>query len=428
MTLGNVKIEQIEQERVDAALLPTADGNLTAFEQNKPLFPAVYEGSSIDWAPAQSSADYEAWKVVLPNENVIDKFVTVKNTGKSDAFVRTLIAYEGDATYGPRGEYIHIVHNSTNVDPDIAVKDEGVFNIKGVDYTVFSYTYPAVLKAGDTTIPSLKQVYLDKTADNDVVAKYGETYDILVLSQAVQTAGFADANTALTTAFPYGTDNANLIAWFADEDFGKDESQAPAGPGEEKPKYAYEYKIDDLGLIICSNEKLKTGSADYDYNARKDGYLEIKTTTPIVLRSKNPSTPVKMGIQVYADGANITLDGVNLESQKSGNTEWNGIYIYGGARAVITVKGNNTITGHDKSASYGISAGSGASLELKGDGTLTISNVDIALNASSFESPASIRVGCSVTVNNSGYIYDGDVLTTEGGSVNGQSIIGSVIV
>lgn len=39
-------------------------------------------------------------------------------------------------------------------------------------------------------------------------------YDILVLSQAVQTAGFADAQTALDTAFGDAT-QANVQAWFA---------------------------------------------------------------------------------------------------------------------------------------------------------------------------------------------------------------------
>ncbi|MBR5302117.1 MAG: hypothetical protein IKU38_04720 [Clostridia bacterium] len=196
MTLGNVKIEQIEQERDE-------DGGLVDFTQAKPLYPAVFEGSSIDWAPESEwvKPGDQAWKVVEDNSNVVDKFVTVKNIGKSDAYVRTIIAYEGDATYGPNGEYIHIVHNSTNVDPAIIVEDAGYVEVDGVTYTVFVYTYPQPLAPKDITIPSLKQVYMNKAADNDVVAEYGDTYDILVLSQAVQIEGFGDPETALDTAF-----------------------------------------------------------------------------------------------------------------------------------------------------------------------------------------------------------------------------------
>ena len=218
MTLGNVQIDQIEQERVDTAKLPTDDNNLTEFtstvdsDAKKPLFPAVFEGSSIPWN-ANSVAN-QAWKVVETNDNVIDKFVTVKNTGVSDAYVRTLIAYEGDATYGPKGEWIHIVTNGTNVDPQIPNNFVGYINLDGVDYTVFEYVYPKALAKGETTIPSLKQVYMNNKATNEVVAEYGDTYDILVLSQAVQTKGFDDAAVALETAFPKGDNNANVIEWF----------------------------------------------------------------------------------------------------------------------------------------------------------------------------------------------------------------------
>ena len=58
MTMGSVQIDQIEQER--------GASGLTDFTQDKPLLPAVYTGSSIEWA---ASADWavandEAWKTV----------------------------------------------------------------------------------------------------------------------------------------------------------------------------------------------------------------------------------------------------------------------------------------------------------------------------------------------------------------------------
>lgn len=75
MTLGNVDIEQIEQERNENDLL-------VDFEQDKPLYPVVGD-------PADTTGD-----VYWDNNNVVDKIVSVENTGKSDAYVRTVFAFE----------------------------------------------------------------------------------------------------------------------------------------------------------------------------------------------------------------------------------------------------------------------------------------------------------------------------------------------
>ena len=212
MTLGNVKIQQIEQQRVDDKDNQTI---LEKFENYKPLYPAVFEGSSINWAPENEwvNAGDQAWKVVADNANVVDKFVTVKNTGKSDAYVRTLIAYEGNEEYGPKGAYIHIVTNGSNVDPQMPNNFVGYITVDKVEYTVFEYVYPVALAADETSIPSLKQVYMNKAADNDVVSYYGDTYDILVISQAVQSKGFNDAQTALDTGFGDVTEE-KAAEWF----------------------------------------------------------------------------------------------------------------------------------------------------------------------------------------------------------------------
>ena len=196
MTLGNVYITQNEQERND-------EGDLVQFTQAKPMYPAVYEGDSYpaDLPENWPVANDGAWEMTEQNENVIDKIVTVTNTGKSPAYVRTYIAFEGIGEYGPEGGCVHINTNGSNVGDEIAAELVGTTQVDGVDYTVYAYTYLQPLDPGETTIPSLKQVYLDKNAGNEEVAHYGETYDILVYSQAVQTEGFADAQTALDEAF-----------------------------------------------------------------------------------------------------------------------------------------------------------------------------------------------------------------------------------
>lgn len=211
MTLGNVYIEQIEQER-------DADGDLVEFTQNKPVYPAVYAGTSIPWAAADNwvVANDQAWKVVEDNENVVDKFISVENTGDSDAYVRTVMLVEVGEN-GVNDPYMHIVCNTTNVTNEptwtLTYDLTQTVEIDGNHYYIYVFTYQGVLGAGETTIPNLKQIYLDKKATNEVCEAYGDTFEILALSQAVQTAGFSDAVTALNTAFGEVTAE-NVLAWF----------------------------------------------------------------------------------------------------------------------------------------------------------------------------------------------------------------------
>lgn len=272
MTLGKVEIVQNEQERTDHGL--------DEFSQDKPLYPAVYEGTSIPWADKNDWVEpgNQAWKVVEDNANVVDKFVTVTNIGKSDAYVRTIIAYEGDETYGPEGKYIHIVTNGTNVDPQIDTELLGVMEIEGVKYTVYAYTYPEVLVPDQTTIPSLKQVYMDKTADNDVVEQYGETYDILVLSQAVQAKGFENftAKEALNEAFPMGEDNENVAGWF--EGWTKDDIGSPGDKNDTNNPPKVIDNVDELKAAIAAG-----GSYTLASNIAVTDQLDVTEATYINL-------------------------------------------------------------------------------------------------------------------------------------------------
>ncbi len=199
MTLGNVKIEQVEQER-------DANGALTEFTQDKPAFPAVYDTEA--WAADRVQVNGGAYKVFSEEmKNVVDKIVTVNNIGKSDAFVRTLVAIE--APDGDPEDLIHLNYNGT----DTTNKGFVVIEIDGVDYCVFNFTYNEMVAAGEKSAPSLMQLFLDKKADNADCAKFGDTWEVLVLSQAVQVKGFDDASTALDTAFGV-FDATNAAKWF----------------------------------------------------------------------------------------------------------------------------------------------------------------------------------------------------------------------
>ena len=241
MTLGNVQIEQHEYERATDAngayKTDTIDGRtsyvLKPFEQNKPLYPIVgdpnepgdspaYKGYDEDITVRMSQVDSYGGMKVFAGKNAQDKFVTVENTGKTDAYVRTLVAIE----VGSGNPALIRTNSHLGAWTRVVV---GTIEIDGNNYYVYEYTYSGatlsdgtvrhangILPAGDTSYPNLAQVYLKHNATNeDMVAIDGNSngaLDILVLSQAVQAEGFADAKTALDTAFGASADKA--AEWF----------------------------------------------------------------------------------------------------------------------------------------------------------------------------------------------------------------------
>jgi len=190
MTLGKVEIEQIEQERKVDETTGAFLNELQEFSQAKPAYPVVGEFKTTQDGVTVNEIGYS----VFDMNNVTDKIVTVKNTGKSDAFVRTIVAVEAPAA---AEDYIITHSNSKDFD---GMQWEW-YPINEGDYIVAVYTYKDALEPGKTSVPSLMQVFLDSKADNDSCEALGDTWDILVVTQAVQAAGFADAETALNTAF-----------------------------------------------------------------------------------------------------------------------------------------------------------------------------------------------------------------------------------
>lgn len=206
MTLGNVKIEQHEYEReVNTDGYVTNDNGyvLTDFTQAKPLLPAV--GTVTGWDKTVVQLDQiggEGNMQMLDGiENAQDKLVVVENTGLTDAYVRTIIAFEaGEKTVA---EWNKLVMTSKHNFWSSEVVD--IAEIDGNNYVIVEYVYSEVLEAGAVSRNSLSEVYLmPKATNEDCAALDGNnngTYDILVFSQAVQADGFANAQTALDTAF-----------------------------------------------------------------------------------------------------------------------------------------------------------------------------------------------------------------------------------
>lgn len=270
MTLGNVSIAQHEYEReVDAAgnyvtyTETKREGNpigykLAPFTQAKPLYPAVGEAANYDETKvyfaqldgnplgAQSPFDEKELK------NAQDKFVFVENTGKTDAYVRTIIAFEIGTAENVMGEPNNANENliMMNYNQYWTRNFIGAAQIDGNNYYLVEFVYDGanganskhpdgIVHPGEFTYCNLAQVYMTPKATNEDVEKIdgnkNGTYDILVLSQAVQATGFSDAKTALDTAF--GTSAEKAAEWFGGtaipsyvfDQEGFDEAMAHAG-------------------------------------------------------------------------------------------------------------------------------------------------------------------------------------------------------
>ena len=235
MTLGNASIRQHEFERAVNAdgtyqTIATKRGTgykLVEFTQKKPLFPAAgnitgWDSTRVFFDQIGKGHELGAMDVLAGINNVQDKFVFVENTGKTDVYVRTLIAYEiGSMTNAYTDGYIMVNKNLAWKTNEI-----GEITVDGNNYYLIEYVYDGnfynedgtiavesgnarhpdgVLHPGDWTYCSLAQVYLaGKTTNENLEAIDGNnngTYDIIVLSQAVQAAGFGNAEEALDVGF-----------------------------------------------------------------------------------------------------------------------------------------------------------------------------------------------------------------------------------
>lgn len=162
------------------------------FEQGSKLLPAVLDGNSI--------------------LNAVDKIVSVTNEEDSEeAYVRVHMAiptsireviglwtYEG-------AENWEGAKNTREDTPDYTI------TINGVEYAVFVYTYTEKLAAGENTTNILDAVTMESTADNATVEAVNGSFNIVIIAEGVQAAGFSDASTALNEAF--GTPSAAENPW-----------------------------------------------------------------------------------------------------------------------------------------------------------------------------------------------------------------------
>lgn len=183
------------------------------------MYPAVtdkdfgYEtgDSYVDWDQI-GKADYTS-KIWDPEKinNEIDKMVFVKNTGDYDAYVRSVFAFEAGSDWSFE-DFQKKIHLNQNTDED-AISWEWVetpVKIGEGTYFVAVATYKEALKPGEFTEISLSQIALDSSATNEDVEALGDTYHVLVKSQAIQADGFTGAEEALNEGFGKITADENI--------------------------------------------------------------------------------------------------------------------------------------------------------------------------------------------------------------------------
>ena len=205
MTLGNVKIDQLEKDKEGEDF------------KDQPLFPMVDKREDND--PVVDKDGYFNTKM----ENVIDKVITVKNNGTVPAYVRTIILFETNAEYEKDTDNV-LRDEATIFNTYIGCLGKGVtytddvVEIGGVKYIIAYKVYEKALEAEEVSEPSLKQFFLSPDADNEVTKLFGNEYTILALSQGVQTEGFGTGEGAAAAALneAFGEITAAKVAeWFA---------------------------------------------------------------------------------------------------------------------------------------------------------------------------------------------------------------------
>lgn len=212
-TVGNVQIDLIEQQ-------VNEDGTaLEEFEQDQVLMPIV--GS------AQGEKDDFGQPVAA---NYVDKIVTIKNTGKSDAYVRAYFAIPSalDDGYETFNAGLNVLHfnfgnegGATTEGNQWKWTHNGKWNyfettIGDVAYNVYFADYYQPLAAGEITEQFVSGVYLDKSFDMKDGNYYAFNKEIdlsglisngelkvncPVMAVACQASGFDSADAAVTAAF-----------------------------------------------------------------------------------------------------------------------------------------------------------------------------------------------------------------------------------
>lgn len=458
MALGEVDIIQNEQERVDIKDAGNLnEDQIQEFEQNKPLYPYVDENLNQDIKDDFKDVifpDGDTYELIT-GENAIDKFVSVTNTGKSDAYVRTWFAFEQGSLSADR--FSKVIEKNINSDhwswEDVATDVE----IDGNKYVIVCATYlgstenpTGILKPNETSYQSLLQVYMTSIATNEdceaIDRNQNGTYEVLVYSQAVQTNNFKNATAALDEAFgdvvvanqPWGDGPIHYDGFV----YNEEELLAALSEGTEIQlgcSFTIKDTIDVLGNTVIEGNGFTLSRADGFTGTmfQVDGSLTLNNITvdggavwsgekDAVLGRGTTNTGVKALGNLIAANANASIY-LNEGSVLQNNDGLHAVNLGTRAGATLTINGGEII--HNQSDSGAIWGG----------GNIVMEDGKINGNSSTGSAGAIRMVGnCNLTVNGGEINYNkaaGDggaiwgygttIYNFNGGSMSGNEAVGT---
>lgn len=316
MTVGNVQIELVEQQRTfdtstaSGSTVTTTTG-LEDFEQNKELMPIV--GS------AQGEKDQYGMPIA---KNYVDKIVRVENTGDNDAYVRVIIAVPAaleESTTAAGKNALHwnlgnrFDENGTGAynsgdwkvagNPYFADFGNGVASntatatINGIEYNLYTYTRQNALASDELTAAVITGFYLDDGVDFDgtnytldgQVINYDLSKGVIipVMAQAVQAAGFDTAEAAFTA------------------------SKLPTNPWADGVK---------LPVVVTNDAELKSaideGAEEIILESGNYGVIDVTVNRNLTLSAAANADVKIAGIdgQSNNNSTNVTIKGVTIDN------------------------------------------------------------------------------------------------------------------
>lgn len=324
MTLGNVDIVQTENGE-------------EGFHQSQPLYPAYYEGEP------DASAN-----------GAVEKRVNVQNVGESDAYIRTVFAFEaGELSKEEFEANLHLLWNVDEAELNWVAEK---VTIRDEQYYLAWYAYPDAVNAGTEAGETLMGVVMDKGADSDVMNKLGDKdYKILVVSQAVQTANldtlFAAEGSAGVLDTAFGELSETSHPWM-DWDGKSDEEgdQAPDGTAfvSNAEELAQAIK-DGAAEIVLIDDIVADETTDFMFKNSNGAPWHFRYNDVTLFLNGHSIT---VEDDALLDGKNYANGGLlvqhstlNIVGEGSINTENQSIGVYGWANSNINIYGG-TYTGN----------------------------------------------------------------------------------
>ena len=385
MTVGRVSVVQNEQQRVEENGEFTDE--LEPFVNDKMLLPVTDRNGTTDNV---TIGDHEL-ELKDKYNNYIDKIVTATNTSNVDVYLRTFVAlptgiheesnhwHEYDAAADVWLHWNLVDDVYTHYDLEEVTGGDFYITVDGVEYEVWQFTHKAPVAPEETTYPVIRGLFMDKrvdmdeegyyiTLDDGTVHRIGNFLDedgkmnVLVLTQAVQADGFDSADSALTQAFPYGEDNANVEKWFigwTEDDIG---SPGDKNDTNNPPVFSITvYNAEELYAAIGNYDQIMLG-------ANIEAPLTLDTDVELLLNGNTLTGGIINEGDLTISGGVISNATAGLENH--GNAEVTDVTMNAGDpanyAAISNGAGETTYENFDlTSGGGGVAAANGAQVTFK---------------------------------------------------------------